>query len=116
MFGVGRDDAVGRPIGAVVPVPGGESAWTTLIAAGQPAQREWETHRPGQRPLTCAWTIQPLSAGGAVCYGQEVVAPAEEATQQKARRQFGRVGRVTRRVRARSREGRDAVRGGSHGG
>ena len=85
MFAVGRDDAVGRPIGAVVPVPGGEPAWQAVIAASKPAQRTWETHRGGQPPLHCAWTVHPLSTGGAVCYAQELAAPTEDDRQQEVR-------------------------------
>ncbi|PCC67817.1 rsbT co-antagonist protein RsbR [Nannocystis exedens] len=69
-FGVASDDAVGRPIGAVVPVPGGDDAWRTLLAEDGAARRVWATRREGRPVVTCEWTQRPLSGGGAVFYGQ----------------------------------------------
>jgi rsbT co-antagonist protein RsbR len=85
MFGVGRDDAVGRPIDALAPIPGGEPAWQAVLAAGKPAKQTSEPRRDGARAVRCAWTVQPRSDGGAVCYGLEAAAAAPKATEQQAR-------------------------------
>ncbi|HEY0138025.1 MAG TPA: PAS domain S-box protein [Nannocystis sp.] len=85
MFGVRRDDAVGRPIAAVVPVPGEDGAWQALLASGEPARREWELRRDGQQIVKCAWMVQPLRDGGLVCYGEEIADATHEARQQKIR-------------------------------
>ncbi|HEY0138026.1 MAG TPA: PAS domain-containing protein [Nannocystis sp.] len=85
MFGVRGEDAIGRPIAAVAPVPGEDGAWQALLAAGKPARREWEVRKDGPRVIKCAWTVQPLQAGGLACYGQELDDPTHEARQQKIR-------------------------------
>ncbi|MCY1059738.1 STAS domain-containing protein [Nannocystis sp. SCPEA4] len=83
VFGVTSDDAVGRPIGVVVPVPGGDDAWRALLAEGRGARRVWATPREGRQLVTCDWTLRPLSGGGAVFYGQP--APLTVDTQQHVR-------------------------------
>ncbi|WAS89784.1 STAS domain-containing protein [Nannocystis punicea] len=69
-FGVTSDEAVGRPIGAVVPVPGGDDAWQALLAEGRDARRVWATRWEGRPVVTCEWSLRPLSGGGAVFYGR----------------------------------------------
>jgi rsbT co-antagonist protein RsbR len=34
----------------------------------------WTTQRPGRATVTCEWSLHPLTAGGAVVYGQDVAA------------------------------------------
>jgi rsbT co-antagonist protein RsbR len=82
-FGVNSDEAVGRPIGAVVPVPGGDDAWRALLAEGRTARRLWVTSREGRPLISCEWTLRPLSGGGAVFYGQPAALTVD--TQQHVR-------------------------------
>ncbi|HEY0138027.1 MAG TPA: STAS domain-containing protein [Nannocystis sp.] len=81
MFGVAQADAIGRPIGAVAPVPGGHAAWQAVLAAGKLAKITVDGSQTTQR----TWTVQPRSDGGALCYGHEVAGATADAIQQKAR-------------------------------
>lgn len=78
LFAIRAADAVGRPLAAVLPVAGGAAAWQALLAEGRGARRVWAVGA-----VTCELTIQPLKAGGHLCYAQDVAGRAGATSQQQ---------------------------------
>lgn len=73
LFAISADAAIGRPLVDLLPHPGGEPGWRTLLAADDSDLHPVTFTLPDGRTLTCGWQHQD-HAGGHILYVRDITA------------------------------------------